>query len=84
MQTSDNPFMVSLFPDTVQSGAKSRPTTAGSKIKVCADYVCLIRFCYLQSQANKLVDSLMLCTPHYIRCIKPNETKRALDWEEER
>lgn len=26
----------------------------------------------------------MKCTPHYIRCIKPNETKRPHDWEEER
>ncbi|XP_021942129.1 unconventional myosin-If-like, partial [Zootermopsis nevadensis] len=24
----------------------------------------------------------MKCTPHYIRCIKPNETKRPRDWEE--
>lgn len=22
----------------------------------------------------------MLCNPHYIRCIKPNETKRPGDW----
>ena len=28
--------------------------------------------------------SLMQCTPHYIRCIKPNETKRPKDWEQER
>lgn len=26
----------------------------------------------------------MKCTPHYIRCIKPNETKRPKDWEESR
>ncbi|GAA6081988.1 unconventional myosin-If, partial [Tachysurus ichikawai] len=35
-------------------------------------------------QANELVDTLMKCTPHYIRCIKPNETKRSKDWEESR
>uniref|UniRef100_A0AAY4EI05 Osteoclast-stimulating factor 1 n=1 Tax=Denticeps clupeoides TaxID=299321 RepID=A0AAY4EI05_9TELE len=35
-------------------------------------------------QANDLVNTLMKCTPHYIRCIKPNETKRAKDWEESR
>jgi len=23
----------------------------------------------------------MSCQPHYIRCIKPNETKRSGDWE---
>ncbi|KAK1897332.1 Unconventional myosin-If [Dissostichus eleginoides] len=48
---------------------KSRPTTASSKIK---------------KQANDLVSTLMKCTPHYIRCIKPNETKRPKDWEESR
>lgn len=42
--------------------------------------------CYrsVQKQANELVDRLMLCTPHYIRCIKPNETKRAHDWDKQR
>lgn len=48
---------------------KSRPSTAGTKIR---------------TQANVLVERLMRCTPHYIRCIKPNETKRARDWEEVR
>ncbi|KAG7282979.1 hypothetical protein CRUP_028496 [Coryphaenoides rupestris] len=35
-------------------------------------------------QANNLVQTLMKCTPHYIRCIKPNETKKPRDWEERR
>lgn len=38
----------------------------------------------LQTQANLLVDRLTKCTPHYIRCIKPNETKKARDWENDR
>lgn len=38
----------------------------------------------MQKQANTLVQTLMKCTPHYIRCIKPNETKRPRDWEENR
>jgi hypothetical protein len=46
---------------------KSRPTTAGSKIR---------------NQASRLVGQLMKCTPHYIRCIKPNETKRPRDWDQ--
>lgn len=41
-------------------------------------------FLPLQKQANSLVQTLMKCTPHYIRCIKPNETKRPRDWEENR
>lgn len=69
MQTSSNPFIVSLFPEDVSGTVKGRPTTAGSKIK---------------SQANRLVDALSRCTPHYIRCIKPNETKKPHDWEEDR
>jgi hypothetical protein len=38
----------------------------------------------VQKQANDLVQTLMKCTPHYIRCIKPNETKKPKDWEESR
>uniref|UniRef100_W5N887 Osteoclast-stimulating factor 1 n=1 Tax=Lepisosteus oculatus TaxID=7918 RepID=W5N887_LEPOC len=37
-----------------------------------------------QKQANDLVSTLVKCTPHYIRCIKPNETKKPRDWEEGR
>uniref|UniRef100_A0A8C7K7A9 Osteoclast-stimulating factor 1 n=1 Tax=Oncorhynchus kisutch TaxID=8019 RepID=A0A8C7K7A9_ONCKI len=33
---------------------------------------------------NNLVQTLMKCTPHYIRCIKPNETKKPRDWEDTR
>uniref|UniRef100_A0A3P8UKW5 Myosin IEb n=1 Tax=Cynoglossus semilaevis TaxID=244447 RepID=A0A3P8UKW5_CYNSE len=36
----------------------------------------------IKKQANTL--TLMKCTPHYIRCIKPNETKKPRDWEENR
>ncbi|XP_073400238.1 unconventional myosin-If isoform X2 [Dendrobates tinctorius] len=69
MQSSEYQFIQSLFPEKLDSDKKSRPTTAGSKIK---------------KQANDLVNTLMKCTPHYIRCIKPNETKRPKDWEESR
>uniref|UniRef100_A0A8C6XX68 Myosin IEb n=1 Tax=Naja naja TaxID=35670 RepID=A0A8C6XX68_NAJNA len=37
-----------------------------------------------KKQANSLVSTLMKCSPHYIRCIKPNETKKSRDWEESR
>ncbi|CAF90088.1 unnamed protein product, partial [Tetraodon nigroviridis] len=37
-----------------------------------------------KKQANSLVQTLMKCTPHYIRCIKPNESKRPRDWEDNR
>ena len=64
-QTSENSFIKSLFPETKDSGDRKRALTAGSTIK---------------SQANNLVKSLMECTPSYIRCIKPNETKKPRDW----
>ena len=35
-------------------------------------------------QANELVKSLMMCSPSYIRTIKPNETKRPRDWDQKR
>ncbi|XP_063045801.1 unconventional myosin-Ie [Engraulis encrasicolus] len=69
MQSSDISFIRALFPENLNADKKGRPTTAGSKIK---------------RQANDLVATLMKCTPHYIRCIKPNETKKPKDWEESR
>ncbi|XP_026228858.1 myosin IEb isoform X1 [Anabas testudineus] len=69
MQSSEFPFIRALFPENLEAEKRGRPTTAGSKIK---------------KQANNLVQTLMKCTPHYIRCIKPNETKRPRDWEENR
>ncbi|KAL4646746.1 unconventional myosin-Ie-like [Arapaima gigas] len=69
MQGSEYPFIKDLFPENLEAEKRGRPTTAGSKIK---------------KQANNLVQTLMKCTPHYIRCIKPNETKRPRDWEENR
>ncbi|KAK1794948.1 hypothetical protein P4O66_010138, partial [Electrophorus voltai] len=69
MQSSEFAFIRSLFPENLEAEKKGRPTTAGAKIK---------------KQANNLVQTLMKCTPHYIRCIKPNETKKPRDWEESR
>ncbi|KAG8519236.1 Unconventional myosin-If [Galemys pyrenaicus] len=69
MQSSEQVFLQMLFPEKLDGDKKGRPSTAGSKIK---------------KQANDLVATLKRCTPHYIRCIKPNETKRPRDWEESR
>eukprot|EP00092_Neocalanus_flemingeri_P052340 GFUD01061174.1.p1 GENE.GFUD01061174.1~~GFUD01061174.1.p1 ORF type:complete len:1149 (-),score=317.13 GFUD01061174.1:56-3502(-) len=67
---SQSTLIQTLFAaDQVERGGKKRPTTAGSKIK---------------SQANTLVTRLMQCVPHYVRTIKPNETKRPRDWEHQR
>ncbi|XP_077111675.1 unconventional myosin-Ie-like isoform X2 [Ranitomeya variabilis] len=69
MQSSEIPFIKDCFPENLNADKKGRPTTASSKIK---------------KQANDLVQALMKCTPHYIRCIKPNETKKSRDWEDSR
>ncbi|XP_053559787.1 unconventional myosin-Ie [Bombina bombina] len=69
MQSSEIPFIRERFPENLNAEKKGRPTTASSKIK---------------KQANDLVQTLMKCTPHYIRCIKPNESKKPRDWEESR
>ncbi|XP_031734879.1 myosin IEb [Anarrhichthys ocellatus] len=69
MQSSEFPFIRALFTENLEAEKRGRPTTASSKIK---------------KQANSLVQTLMKCTPHYIRCIKPNETKRPQDWEDNR
>eukprot|EP01133_Synstelium_polycarpum_P004330 gene4330-5057_t len=66
IQTSKMAFLTSLFNEDTGQLQKKRPTTAGFKIK---------------NSAAELMKTLALCTPHYIRCIKPNETKKAKDWE---
>lgn len=66
MQSTSNSFIRNLFPEDTTKDDRKRPTTASFKIK---------------DQANLLVDTLMKCTPHYIRCIKPNETKKPKDWD---
>jgi len=38
----------------------------------------------IRTQANKLVDTLKKCQPHYVRTIKPNESKQPNDWEEKK
>uniref|UniRef100_H3CB84 Osteoclast-stimulating factor 1 n=1 Tax=Tetraodon nigroviridis TaxID=99883 RepID=H3CB84_TETNG len=69
MQSSEFPFIRALFPENLEAEKRGRPSTASTKIK---------------KQANSLVQTLMKCTPHYIRCIKPNESKRPRDWEDNR
>jgi len=60
LQMSANGFLVNLFPDVIDQDSKKLPSTAGFKIK---------------SQAAELVSTLMKSTPHYIRCLKPNDIK---------
>eukprot|EP01059_Diplonema_ambulator_P016677 TRINITY_DN283_c0_g1_i1.p1 TRINITY_DN283_c0_g1~~TRINITY_DN283_c0_g1_i1.p1 ORF type:complete len:1165 (+),score=492.95 TRINITY_DN283_c0_g1_i1:85-3579(+) len=60
------------FLEDDQSGspkAGKRQTTAGGKIR---------------GQAADLVATLKKCTPHYIRCIKPNDTRTPLGFVDDR
>lgn len=47
--------------------SKKRPLTAGTQFR---------------NQMQQLMESLMACTPHYIRCIKPNTNKRPGEWND--
>jgi len=67
---SDLPFLVDLFEDTrPEHLRKKRPPTMATMFK---------------ASVNTLVDALTKCNPHYIRTIKPNETKRPGDFDVER
>jgi myosin I len=69
MKASDEPFAKAQgWTDMkVATGQKKRPPTVGKQFKV---------------QVSKLMKALHLCTPHYIRCIKPNNTKRPREFEQ--
>ncbi len=56
------PFLQTLYPDEVNLDERRQPTTAGYKIR---------------TQCGDLVYTLMDCTPHYVRCIKSNDRKKA-------
>ena len=51
------------------SDDKKAPATAGTQIRQSASY---------------LVQRLSACTPHYIRCIKPNDKKTPMDFNSSR
>jgi myosin-1 len=66
MQSSNRPFIRQFFPENTKEDSKKKPTTSGFKIK---------------KSCQELVIALKKCQPHYIRCIKPNETKRPRDFD---
>ncbi|KAL6066179.1 Myosin-1 [Balamuthia mandrillaris] len=70
IKLAENKFVSQvLFPEEVDEDDKKMPTTATFKIK---------------NQAAKLIDTLMKSTPHYVRCIKPNDDKKADYYVKER
>eukprot|EP00003_Mantamonas_plastica_P033766 TRINITY_DN989_c1_g1_i3.p1 TRINITY_DN989_c1_g1~~TRINITY_DN989_c1_g1_i3.p1 ORF type:complete len:1045 (-),score=440.19 TRINITY_DN989_c1_g1_i3:1406-4540(-) len=69
MQSSSNAFVSGLYPEKQSLDNRKRPTTSSTKII---------------KSAAELVKTLMACQPHYIRCLKPNEKKKAKDWNNDR
>lgn len=69
MVTSKDPFIAAFFKEDAANQNSKKPTTAGYKIKKS----CL-----------ELVETLKKCTPHYIRCIKPNDNKSPKEFDTKR
>jgi len=68
MNSSKIQFLADLFPQ-LDVNEKKRPLTAGTQFK---------------NALATLMEKLLACTPHYIRCIKPNEDKKPGEINEER
>jgi myosin-1 len=66
---SSSKFLVNLFAQDAQADQKKSPTTAGYKIR---------------TSANELVKALAKCTPHYVRCMKPNDHKKSDQYDNAR
>ena len=68
-KSSGSRFVQDLYPEEINVDDRRQPTTAGFKIK---------------SQCGDLVYALMDCTPHYTRCVKSNDKKKAGLFNEKR
>ena len=66
VDSSQNQFLRTLFPDRPDPDSKKRPPTAGDRIK---------------SSANALIENLMKSQPSYIRTIKPNQNKSSSEYD---
>ncbi|KAK3694932.1 P-loop containing nucleoside triphosphate hydrolase protein [Podospora appendiculata] len=65
IEGSQNRFVHAIFPNHVDQDNRKQPPSAGDRIR---------------TSANALVETLMKCTPSYIRTIKPNENKSASEY----
>jgi len=68
LQQSSLPFvrMTGWHEIKIEDGQKKRPITVGTQFK---------------QQVTALMTALRACTPHYIRCIKPNHSKKPNEWD---
>ena len=58
---STSKLLADLFPEAKEAHDMHRPITAGSQFR---------------TDMQGLMDTLMKCDPHYVRCIKPNDNKQ--------
>jgi len=66
---SRSPIMASMFPEAKEQHDGKKPITAGSQFRI---------------DMQDLMDTLMKCDPHYVRCIKPNDNKQSGMFEDAR
>eukprot|EP00456_Euglypha_rotunda_P045585 TRINITY_DN3612_c0_g1_i6.p1 TRINITY_DN3612_c0_g1~~TRINITY_DN3612_c0_g1_i6.p1 ORF type:complete len:504 (-),score=64.58 TRINITY_DN3612_c0_g1_i6:27-1538(-) len=70
LQSSTDDMIKHFFPYESEEGSKkSRPPTAGTQFR---------------ANVADLITKLRSCQPHYIRCIKSNDVKKAFNFDEER
>ena len=69
IKTAGDKLIGVLFPEEVDLNDKKAPPTAANKIR---------------TQCQALVTALMDCSPHYVRCIKSNDEKKALKIDRDR
>ena len=87
--TCAQPLMLKLFApereeveEALAAKAADGPTTGFGKATATKKRLTLGM--KIMAQAQKLIATLMRCTPHYIRCIKPNDTKQPLGFTDDR
>jgi myosin-1 len=69
-ESSHLPIMQGMFPSMgSELLSKKRPVTAGTQFK---------------QQVSSLMEELVKCSPHYIRCMKPNDSKSSASFDKER
>lgn len=69
MQGSSEKLLQECFPPVTVNDAKKRPESAGAQFRTAI---------------NALITTLLSCNPHYVRCIKPNDVKKAGTSDEQR